>query len=403
MAAAVQQSGCLARFLTSGYYKPATFPDCLLARSPRLDAYFRRRHLGGLDPDRVVRRWDFELPELLARRLLGNGSITDNLVFHRDARFDRWVARRWARACDIYWGFQGSCLESLRAARRAGKLAVAEFATAHVTLARTLLSAEAARHPEWADTIGNLYFPDWYRRRLEQEPHEAHYCIAASDFTRRSLTSVGVPADRIKLLPLAADLRTFTPTPRSTDGPFRVLFVGGIGQRKGIKYLLEAFQRIRGPGLELVLVGPRLGSGRALRAYEGLFEYRGQVASAEVVQAMRACHVLVLPSVFEGFGLVIPEAMATGMPVIASTHTVAPEVVRDGDNGFVLAPDDVEGLATKLAWLATHREAAAAMGRTAAATAQDLSWEAHQRRVAALIDEMTRAECPNGGLVPPCK
>ncbi len=81
---------------------------------------------------------------------------------------------------------------------------------------------------------------------------------------------------------------------------------------------------------------------------------------------MQSCHVLVLPSVFEGFGLVIPEAMATGMPVIASTHSIGPEMIREGIDGYVLEPDDVEGLAAKLDYLATHRREAAEMGRQAA-------------------------------------
>lgn len=388
LALAIQKAGSLKRFITSGYYKPEVFPDHLLARSPRLESLFRRRHLSGLDPRRVVRRWDFEIPELLARRFVGNGQLTDRLVFARDVRFDRWVARNWIGDCDVYWGFQGSCRDSLRSARRQGKLAIAEFATAHVTLATELLAAEAEKHPEWADTIGNLYFPGWYRRRLEREPHEADLCIAASRFTRQSLLQVGVAAGRIKMLPLAADVRAFAPTRRSREGAFRILFVGGIGQRKGIKYLLDAFRLLRGRDLELVLVGPLLGSGKALRAYQGDYSYKGKLETQDLIRTMGECHVLVLPSVFEGFGLVIPEAMATGMPVIASTHTAAPEIITDGENGFVLEPDDVEGLAAKLDWLAVHRDEAARMGLAAAGRAQDYSWEAHQRRVAELIGDL---------------
>ena len=108
-------------------------------------------------------------------------------MFERDAAFDKWVASRFAFESDIFWGFQGSCLESLQAAKTAGRLAVCEFATAHVTAAIRILSEEAEKHPEWAGTISNLHFPDWYRQRLEQEPHAADVCIAASGFTQRSL------------------------------------------------------------------------------------------------------------------------------------------------------------------------------------------------------------------------
>jgi glycosyltransferase involved in cell wall biosynthesis len=338
-----------------------------------------------LDSTRVVRQWGLEAPELVARAVLRKTAIPDKLVCWRDAAFDRWVARKWAHQGDVYWGFQGSCLFSLRAARRAGAVAVAEFATAHVTRAIRLLSREAELHPEWADSISNLYFPDWYRRRLEQEPHAAGICLAASEFTRQSLLEVGVPADRVKLLPLGADLTDFVPAERPTGGPFRILFVGGVGQRKGIKYLLDAYQRMRTADTELVLAGPLVGSGRALERYRGLYTYLGRLNQRDVVRQMHRCHVLVLPSVFEGFGLVIPEAMATGMPVIASTHSAGPEIVRAGEDGFVLAPDDVDGLAAKLDGLATRRGATAEMGRAAAERARDFSWDAHAKRVHELV------------------
>jgi len=384
-AVAVEQAGALLRFVTSGYYKPDTFPDRLFTRFSWLDSRLRRRTLNELPSAKVVRRWRFELPELLARTFVGNGDLAASLVMRRDARFDRWVARNWAGAGEIYWGFQGSCLESLNAARQAGAVAVAEFATAHVTSAIEILTQEAERHPEWAETISNFHFPDWYRERLEQEPGAADYCIVASEFSKRSLQRVGVEDAKIKLLPLGVDVQDFAYIPRATTGPFRILFVGGIGQRKGIKYLLEAYQRIRNPGSELVLAGPIGASAKPLAKYQGMFQCLGRLDQSEVVREMHKAHVLVLPSVFEGFGLVIPEAMATGMPVIASTHSIGPEIIREGQDGFVLAPDDVDGLATKLDWLASHREDACQMGRDAAKRAQGVSWEVHAKRLGRIL------------------
>jgi starch synthase len=395
LALALQRTGNLQAFLTSGYYKPLEFPDRLFARSPRLDRYLRRRHLSGLDPSRIVRRWNLEVPEVFARALLHKSDLPGKLVCWRDAAFDRWAARKWAHSADMYWGFQGSCLFSLKAARQAGKVAVAEFATAHFTCAMRLLSREAELHPEWADSISNLYFPDWYRERLEQEPHAADYCVAASDFTRRSLLEVGVPVEKVKLLPLGADLTEFIPVERPKTGPFRFLFVGGVGQRKGVKYLLEAYKKMRTDSTELRLAGPMVGRGKALEQYRGIYTYLGRLDQKDVIREMQRCHVLVLPSVFEGFGLVIPEAMATGMPVIASTHTAGPEIIREGIDGFVLSPNDVAGLATRLSWLASHRTEVAFMGRAATERANEYSWDAHTNRTQSLLEELMSIRIAN--------
>ncbi|HTQ40766.1 MAG TPA: glycosyltransferase family 4 protein, partial [Pirellulales bacterium] len=373
--------GCLARFITSSFYKPDRLPDRFFKLMKGVDRPLRLRWQSGLPSDKVTRRWSLEVPEIFARRVVKNHAWAEQLMFRRDAVFDRWVSKRFVTSGDIFWGFQGSCLESLRSARSHGLVAVCEFATAHVTRAIRVLSEEAKRHPEWADSISNFCFPNWYRERLEQEPHSASICVAASQFTRDSLLEVGVPDDKICLLPLGVDLTQFTPIQRPLDGPFRILFVGGIGQRKGIKYLLEAYRRIRAPSTELVLVGPVCGSGRALRSYDGLFTNLGRLDQAQVVEQMRRCHVLVLPSVFEGFGLVIPEAMATGMPVIASRHSTGPEIISNGENGYVLEHDDIDGLAKKLQWLAEHRRQCIDMGKSAIQAAAKVSWEAHQQRL----------------------
>lgn len=394
-ALALQRAARLDRFVTSSYYRPDRAPDAWLARWARLDRVLRRRHLDGLD-DAVRRCPWFELPEVACRAVVGNGRCARHLTYHRDAAFDRWVAHSQIEAtrADGFWGFQGSCARSLVAARARGMLAVAEFATAHVTAARRILDAERRRHPEWADSISHLDFPAWYERQLEVEPHRADVCVVASTFARRSLEEVGVASERIRTLPLGADLARIEFTPRPADGPFRILFVGSVGQRKGIQYLLDAYERMRSASTELVVVGPMVGSGRAFGRRRTHAEYLGRLDEADVYRQMARSHVLVLPSLFEGFGLVIVEAMAAGLPVIASTHSAAPDIIRDGIDGFVLAPDDVDGLADRLARLAGRRGDVEAMGREAADRARSFGWDRHAERVAALCCELEEGVWP---------
>ena len=387
----LQQLGMLSRFVTSTYYKRGSGLDRIGKLSDRLDRGLQKRWLEGLDSSSVTRHLSLEVPELFFRNVLKNPKRAEQAMFKRDAAFDHWVASRFASESDFFWGFQGSCLESLKAAHAAGKTAVCEFATAHVTAAIRILSDEAERHPEWAATISNLHFPEWYRERLEQEPHAADVCIAASGFTQRSLEEVGIPTDRIRLLPLAADVDQFHFAERRTDGPLKVLFVGGIGQRKGIKYLLQAVQQLNSPQIQLSLLGPAPADDRPLKEYSKWYHYLGRTDQAGVVRQMQKADVLVLPSVFEGFGLVIIEAMATGLPVITSTHSCGPEVICEGVDGFVLEPDDVSGLADQLAWCADHRRELAEMGRAAHEhAAACFSWDAHRENLRVLMERICR-------------
>jgi starch synthase len=389
-ALSVQQLGLLRQFVTSTYYRRDCWPDRLATLMPRVDIGLQKRWLEGLDSRLVTRHLSLEVPELVYRNVMKNPKRAETAMFERDAAFDRWVASRFAFESDIFWGFQGSCLESLKAANSAGKTAVCEFATAHVTAAIRILSEEAEKHPEWAATISNLNFPGWYRERLEQEPHAAHVCIAASGFTQRSLEEVGIPSERIQLLPLAADVDLFQFAERRRVGPLKVLFVGGIGQRKGIKYLLEAVRQLDSAQIELSLLGPAPAYDRPLKAFSKWHTYLGRTDQAGVVRQMQKADVLVLPSVFEGFGLVIIEAMATGLPVITSTHSCGPEVIREAVDGFVLAPDDVTGLAQKIAWCAEHRDQLVQMGRAAHERAHEFSWDAHRERLNQLLIGIAR-------------
>ncbi|MFK7777468.1 MAG: glycosyltransferase family 4 protein [Gimesia sp.] len=384
----VQQLGCLHRLITSTYYRRDCWPDKIATSFAKLDRALQKRWLEGLESSKVSRNLWFEVPEQWQRNVRKNRAAAERAMFQRDARFDRWVASRFTGQSDVLWGFQGSCLESLKSAKASGQLAVCEFATAHVTAAIRILSAEIEKHPEWAGTISNLNFPDWYRKRLEQEPIEADVCIAASTFTKDSLLEVGVAEKRICTLPLASDVDQFAFAQRKVSGPLKVLFVGGIGQRKGIKYLLQAIEKLNSPNIQLQLLGPMPTDDTPLKSWSQWFDYLGQTDQNGVVQHMQQADVLVLPSVFEGFGLVIVEAMATGMPVIASTHSCGPEVIREGTDGFVLKPDDVDGLANKISWCAENRSQLDEMGRAAYQRAQEFSWDAHQKRLGLLLNNL---------------
>ena len=230
----------------------------------------------------------------------------------------------------------------------------------------------AKEHPEWADSISNFRFPDWYRRRLEQEPHEADYCIAASRFTKQVAAGGGNCGRADQTLPLGVDLPEFSPSPLRSDGPFRVLFVGGVGQRKGIKYLLEAYCKMRTAGTELVIVGPLMGSGKACGAISRLLHLPGTAGRQRRDRADAPLPRPGAPLGVRGFGLVVPEAMATGMPAIASTHSIGPEIIRDGRGRFRPGAGRRGGTGRKLDWLAGHRREAGEMGRRAAVQAQVL-------------------------------
>ncbi|SDL60215.1 Glycosyl transferases group 1 [Catalinimonas alkaloidigena] len=388
VAKALLELECLEKFYTSSYVSSALWQRYFLQTR---NTYFSRRFLPGLSGKRVDANWRFEVKEVLLRKAFGKSKRVQEAVYARDVAFDQYVARQLRRQPgEIYWGFQGSCYASLQAARAEGKITLCELATAHVTAAKRILGEEARLHPEWADSIDNLEFPASYEKRLEEEPLCADWTIAASDFTRRSLLEAGVPADRILVLPLGFDPTRIPFHPKKESdpaAPLKLLYAGTVTQRKGVKYLLEAMQGIAAKEVELHVIGGIQGSGKAFRQYERVYTYHPPVAQETLFEAYGQYDALVLPTIFEGFGLVIVEALAAGLPVITTSHSTGEALIKNGDNGYLVPIRDVSALRTAIEALKEKKATGAylAMRANARQSVEEYSWLQYQSRLEALL------------------
>ena len=371
VARALQDGNLLDAFFTSMYYDRNRWPDRVARAVPRLDRWLEKRSLEGLDGRNVVRRPQAELPEIVARFRGRDPREIAGLIEKRDVSFDAWVASQLAsRPSRAFWGFQGSCASSLDAARASGKTAILEMASVPQQAIREIMAREGGAE-------GRGAADPRFAQRADSEPTRADWCIAASSFCAHALASIGVPKDRIHVIALGADVRKFADGNRTASHTLRVLFLGKLGRHKGLRYLLEAMKRIRSRNVSLTLAGPSVGE----EAFFDFGDARRPGPVDDVAAVFREHDVLVVPSLYEGFGLVIVEAMAAGIPVVATANTCAPDVITTGREGFVVPAFDSEAIAAKIDWLAGHPAQAREMGAAAAARAADFSWERHAQRV----------------------
>jgi alpha-maltose-1-phosphate synthase len=360
VAKAMYQLELLERFYTSSYVTSSFLQR--MAES-QIQSILSRRFVSGLPGILVDSNWRFEIPEILIRKMFGKGLATQRAVYRRDVNFDKFVAKQIIKLnrttqieSPLFWGFQGSSYTSVSTANQLGWTSVCELATAHVVSAKKILGEEARLNPEWAKSIDNLVFPAQYEKRLEEEPLVAKKVIAASSFTKNSLLEVGVKDENIILLPLGFDAESISYHEENfsspTDRPLRLLFAGTVTQRKGIKYLLEALKKLNaGKDVELHIIGGIQGPVDPLKKYSGLYFYHGPMSQTELFGKYEEFDALVLPTVFEGFGLVILEAMAAGLPVITTPHSIGPELISNGKNGYVVPIRDVEKLEAAISLL----------------------------------------------------
>ncbi len=164
-----------------------------------------------------------------------------------------------------------------------------------------------------------------------------------------------------------------------------VLYAGVLVHGKGVHHLLDAWPEVlrTSPDARLLVAGAPKDPdyARALREQTARLgaatsvEFLGALPQADLAQRMAAADVLVLPTLSEALGLVLLEAMACGTPVVASRVGGTPDVVKDGENGFLVAPGDDRAIAVRVAWILSHPAEAAEMGRRGRAFARAFGLE----------------------------
>ncbi|MGE0256448.1 MAG: glycosyltransferase family 4 protein [Alphaproteobacteria bacterium] len=318
-------------------------------------------------PRRLVSTYPWVvLPRMaLARYGLMHGRLVEAVDELSHRTFGRYVARHLP-PCDIFHGLSRYSLWPGLAARRQGAKFILDVGSSHMTTQLALLEAERA---ETGVTIDGFH-PAAIEREY-REYAEADLITVPSEFSLRSFVANGVPREKLAKVIYGVDLRRFSPVETRPDGRFRVLFVGGLSLRKGIHYLVRAFARARIPGSQLILVGSRTPqTDILLRGGEGLdIVTTGHIPQPQLREWYSRADVFVLPSVEDGYGLVLLQALACGCPVIASANTGGPDCVREGENGFIVPARSVDALAERLVWFAEHREQARAMRAAALASA----------------------------------
>ncbi len=262
----------------------------------------------------------------------------------------------------------------------------------HPARVREILRRELEMHPECAESLTKeweLALPEEDFKRLVDEVQMADYWIAASSFTRQTLIESGVPEERIHVAPYGTDVECFRPDPRQkTGGRLKLLFVGRINQRKGIKYLLDAMDLLPAEDVELTVCGRVVDSLSLFDARRANVTVKPSVSAAELLREYQSADIFVFPSLAEGFGHVLLEAMACGLPVLSTTRTAATDLVREGREGFVVEPGRADLLAEKVAWFLANRQRLPAMGVASRRRAEEFTWPRFRESIADFAGEV---------------
>ena len=301
-----------------------------------------------------------------------------------DALFDVMANNKLSNV-DFFIGFNNFCLSQMKTMKKKGAVVFLEQRIAHVQTEIDIYTNEFGSVPS------NLS-KRMVKRKLE-EYEIADYILVPSTFVYDSMVKNGVNKGKLILIPYGYDPKlfyikgnTFSAQDESNK-PLRVIFVGQIGFRKGIRYLLEAISKLHEKGLniELTLVGnidknfiP------VLERYAGSFVHRKFVPQSELVEIYNNSDLFIIPSLCEGSALVTYEAAACGLPLVVTENTGS--VVTNGHDGVIVKVGDTKSIEDTLEMLYYDKDFLNNLKANVSQSIKNYTWEKYSERLVNAIN-----------------
>lgn len=393
-ALAFQESSQLAWYATSMFYSPTHWPyKAEKWVSHRLAAKmhreFKKRHSPLLRQENIRLSGWWEWSERIAART-GHPRTAAWCNRRGNSAFGRWItdlARR--EPVDVLWGYSSSSLEAFRWAKRRDIPCILDQTIGHPKSENEVMLAEKERHPEYFSSSYSPHDLEWIARQ-DEEVSLADLVVVGSPRCGETMIKNGCPEEKIRVIPYGFDDTAFVSNPslntKRGNTPFKFLFVGQVGPRKGIAYLLPAFEALSGPTATLTLIGKSHLPDRIMARLPVGVHHVDQVPRTEISQYFQHADCFVFPSLFEGSALVLYEAVGAGLPIIQSD--AAGTGVVQGANGIRLPKVSVSALTSAMSSMLSDNNSRLAMAEASRNMREQFTWLKYRRNVRELLQSV---------------
>jgi len=272
---------------------------------------------------------------------------------------------------DAIYAYEDGALYSFEAAKKNGVICLYDLPIGYWRAMRFYLESERVNRPDWEDTLTGFKDSQIKLERKDNELKLADHIFVASTFTKKTLQMFPGNLPPVHVVPYGFPKVCENRQYQSAEGrKIRLLFIGGLSQRKGIANVFEAVEALKDE-VTLTVVG-RKASEICKPLNDGLEKNRWieAVPYNEVLSLMREHDVFVFPSLFEGYGLVISEAMSQGTAVITTDRTCGADFIEDDKNGWLVEAGNTQSLINKLKYIIANKHKIADIGRAGAETAR---------------------------------
>lgn len=221
-----------------------------------------------------------------------------------------------------------------------------------------------------------------------KEAHEADYILCPSKHVADSFKKFDIPEEKLIINPYGVDNQLFCRSEK-TNKKFQVLFVGTIGVRKGVYYLLEAVKDLNLKNFECLLIG------RVEPDFESIFnKYKKYIKHIQRVDHDKLnkyysnASIFVFPSLDEGMAYVQLEAMSCGLPIICTMNSGGDSIIEDGKNGYIIPIRNSEIIKKKIEHLYNYPDKLIEMSNYSEKKARDFTWDAYGNRLEKILNRI---------------
>lgn len=369
---AIAAANLLKRFYTSFFHNPDKFPFL----PNKFKALVAKGYSHRIPIESITNFGGIEILWRTTSFFLSN-NLSKKLNYYNIWLFDLIISRRLKKDDSrIFTGFENSSYNSFKTAKKFGKICVLDAASVHYIHQMKYYKPNLSKR-----------FIDKINIRKAKEIELADIIVTLSSFAASTYKEY-CPQKKIFTIPLGVDTSKFQfKVKYRSDNYFRFLFVGNVTYAKGIDLLIEAFSNIHHPELKLIIAGAK-GDASHLLNQDVRIEYVGKLNQSELNKLYQQCDVLILPSRLDGFGMVVTEAMATGTPVIVSTHTGAKDLVKHDINGWIYEDGNVEQLKHFMLHAIEKKNELNSFGKNAYESVKELTWDLYKKRVQELYSNI---------------
>lgn len=374
----------LARFYTTmGFFEG----DFMYKLGSKISKDFGRRLYPAYLRDNTTFRYFREVGRHLSLK-----SKFDKLVFFRDhystqsvfADFDKFVSNDMLKYTpNLVYAYADTALYTFESAKKSGIKCIYDMHGCYWREIQRIVDEERERNPEWMETVDIDKLSEDRRNRYDKELSLSDKVVVATQFCKDSIQAYH-NYENIAVVPygfpIPFDGRLYEKGKR-----LKILFVGNLSQMKGLSYMFDAVNTF-GDHIDLTIIGskPSLYSG-VLEENLKKHNYLGTLPHDKVLEEMRANDVLLFPTLLDAFGMVITEAMSQGTPVIATNHSAGPELITNGEDGWVVDYGNSDAIKEIIERLLKDN-CCEEIGRNALKKSHERGWQAYQNDICKVID-----------------